>query len=214
MASHEHARALYDDVAERNEGTVDVFKARLIERAEEVRQGLTDATRSEVAIALQHSSPEEQEEVADELDRAAEDLDHVFRGSSLTLKNLDENVAGEAQLGADVIHIDPKKITGGDRIVDREKAHDILVHEQEHTKQSAQADAEEITIHGEKFSAREIREKGAMLEQESIKYLSDEYRSIAARLFLTHEDQTLVRAGRFRELEAKKNAGTPVAMAA
>ncbi|MDD5041430.1 MAG: hypothetical protein PHX87_02475 [Candidatus Peribacteraceae bacterium] len=214
MAAHEHAQALYDEVAEQQEGTVDAFKTRLIERAQEVRQGVTDTVRSNVATTLEHASPEERVQMADELDRAAEGIDQALGGSSLTLKKLDENVAGEAQLGADVICIDPRKITGGDGIVDAGMAKDILAHEKEHTRQSAQADAQQVMIRGESFSARALREGGAIREQERIDFLSDEYRSIAARLLVDSEDQVLIRAGRFRDLEAKKNGQMPVALAA
>lgn len=213
MASLERAQALYDEVAEQHDGSVDVFKARLVERAQEVRQGLTDTTRCEVAAALEHSAPEEREEAADELEHAADDLGETFHGSSLTLRKLDEDVAGEAQLGSDMIRIDPRKITGGDGIVDREKAEDILVHEQEHTRQSAQADAESITIGAETYDSRAIREMAAISRQKRIDFLSDEYRGFA-RVTMDEQDRVLVRAGKFRELEAKKNGGAPVTMAA
>lgn len=213
MASLEHAQALYDEVAEQHDGSVDVLKARLIERAEEVCQGLTDSTRSEVETALEHSVPEDREETADELERAADDLGEAFHGSSLTLKELDEDVAGEAQLGTDVIHIDPRKLTGTDRLVDREKAQDILVHEQEHTRQSAQADAESVTIGAETYDARAIREMAAISRQKRIDFLSDEYRGFA-RVTMDEQDRALVRAGKFRDLEAKKNGGKPVTTAA
>ncbi len=213
MAAHEHAQALYNEVAERSEGTVDAFRAQLTERAREVRRGMTDAVRTDVAATLNQAAPEEREGAADELERAADDLGETFRGSSLTLKKLDEDVAGEAQLGADVIHIDPRKITGGNGIVDREKAADILVHEQEHTRQSTQADAETITIGAETHDARAIREMAAISCQERIDFLSDEYRGFA-RVTMDEQDRALVRAGKFRELEAKKNGWTPAAMAA
>ncbi|MDO8468986.1 MAG: hypothetical protein Q7S29_04485 [Candidatus Peribacter sp.] len=213
MASREHAQALYDEVAEQHEGSVDALKARLIEQAAEVRQGLTDTTRSDVATALEHSVPEERAETADELEHAADDLGEAFHGSSLTLQKLDEDVAGEAQLGTDVIRIDPQKLAGGDRIVDREKAQDILVHEQEHTQQSAQADAETITIDARTYDARAIREMAAISRQKRIDFLSDEYRGFA-RVTMDEQDRALVRAGKFRELEARKNGGVQVATAA
>ncbi|MDD5102864.1 MAG: hypothetical protein PHX93_00525 [Candidatus Peribacteraceae bacterium] len=210
MASHEHAQALYDEVADRHDGSVDAFKARLIERAREVRQGITKATRSEAADALEYSSPEERDEAAHVLEHAAEDLNQAFRGSSLTLKKLDDDVAGEAQLGTDVIRIDPKKITGGDGVVDSEKAKDILVHEQEHTRQSAQADAETVTISAETYDARAIREMAAISRQKRIDFLSDEYRGFA-RVTMDEQDRALVRAGQFHDLEIRKNGGVPAA---
>src|SRR3989339_72716 len=213
MTSLEHAQALYDEVAERPEGTVDALKARLMERALEVRQGLTDTTRSEVAVALEQASPEERTETAAELQHAADDLDEAFRGSSLTLKKLDDDVAGEAQLGTNTIRIDPGKLTGADGIIDVEKAKEILVHEQEHTQQSAQADAETVTIGREAYDTRAVREMAAISCQKRIDFLSDEYRRFA-QVTMDEGDRALVRAGRFRELEAKKNEGTPVAMAA
>lgn len=213
MAAHEHAQALYDEIAGQHEGTVDAFRARLMERAREVRHGITDAVRSDVASALEHAVPEEREEAAEELECAANDLGGTFRSASLTLKNLDEDVAGEAQLGADVIHIDPRKITGGEDIVDRQKAADILAHEQEHTRQSVQADAETITIDTQTYDARAIREMAAISCQKRIDFLSDEYRGFA-QVTMDEQERALVRAGKFRELEARKNQGAPAAMGA
>lgn len=205
MTSHEHAQALYDEAAEQHDGSVDAFKNRLTERAQEMRQGITQATRSEVVDALEYSSPEERDEAAHVLEHAAEDVAQVFRGSSLTLKKLDEDVAGEAQLGADVIRIDPRKLSQGGAVIDVQMARDVLVHEQEHTRQSPVADADAVTIEGRTFDVSEVREAAAISVQQNINFLSAEYRSIAACLTMTADDRSLVRDGRFRELEAHKS---------
>jgi hypothetical protein len=205
MEGFAHAQALYREVADHPESSVDAFRARLSARAQEVRLGIVSSIRSGASAALERAEPEEREGTADVLQEAAENLHQAFRGASPTLRKLPDDTAGEAQLGADVIRIDPQKLSGEHTIVDRERAEDILAHEQEHTEQSAEADADAIEIHGQRFDAREIREAAAISVQRSVAFLSDEYRSIAARLTMDAEDRRLVREGRFQALEAKKS---------
>ncbi|MDD4627838.1 MAG: hypothetical protein PHE68_00390 [Candidatus Peribacteraceae bacterium] len=207
MASIDHARTLYDDVTESSvERSADELARELRERAKEIRGAEIQKTRGEVAEVLEHASPEEREDTARNLEEAAQDVGDVFKGSSSGLKKLEGNTAGEAQLDSSVIRVDPAKITfDGGKIVDKKKAGDILLHEQEHTKQSSVADAGEITIGSQKFDARKIREAAAISVQSRIDFLSDEYRSIAQNLTMDAADRELVRKGQFKALEARKN---------
>ncbi len=204
MTSLELAQAFYRDVAQRQEGKVDSFRAELADQARRVREGMTDTVHSELAMALELATPEDRSVAADKIDHAADDLAHAFQGSSLTLKKLDGDRAGEAQLGADVIRIDPQKLTGDEEIVDTARAADILAHEKEHTQQSETADTEKITLGSKTWDAREVREIAAVSVQKRIDFLSDEYRAFATVTMDAH-DRSLVRAGRFRQLEAEKN---------
>ncbi|MFH1444852.1 MAG: hypothetical protein ABIG34_05730 [Candidatus Peregrinibacteria bacterium] len=204
MTSLELAQAFYRDVAQRQEGKVDSFRAELADQVRRVREGMTDTVHSELAMALELATPEDRSVAADKIDHAADDLEHAFQGASLTLKKLDGDTAGEAQLGADVIRIDPRKITDEDGVVDRQKARDILAHEKEHTQQLPDEDADAVTLGSKTWQVEEVREIAAVSVQTRIDFLSEKYRSFAAVTMDAH-DRSLVRAGRFRQLEAEKN---------
>ncbi|OIO55749.1 hypothetical protein AUJ46_00440 [Candidatus Peregrinibacteria bacterium CG1_02_54_53] len=204
MTSLELAQAFYDDAAQRQEGKVDSFNAELARQSHRVREDLTGSVRSELAVALEYATPQERIAAAYEIDHARGELKQAFCGSSLTLKKLDDDVAGEAQLDADVICIDPCKITGGDGIIDRHKAEDILAHEKEHTQQSFEADADSVTLGSETWQVDEVREIAAVSVQKRVDFLSERYRTFS-RVTMDAHDRSLVRAGRFRQLEAEKN---------
>jgi hypothetical protein len=207
MASIDHARALYDDVVESStERSADQLARELRARAEEVRGEKIAGTRGKVAEILGSASPEDREDAAKKLEDAAKDIGTVFQGASPEFRKLEGDTAGEAQLESSVIRIDPTKIVSEDgEMIDRRKAEDILEHEKEHTQQSSVADATGITIGAQKFDARQIREAAAISVQDHIDFLSDEYRSIAQRLTMDAADRELVRKGRFKALEARKN---------
>lgn len=205
MASLDHARALYDEVAEHTEGSVDVLKHALMERAKAVREGISEGTRTATADVLEHSSPEDLDATADALEQSAGDLEKTLGQHAPTLTKLGGDIAGEARLGANEIRIDPRKITGDETIIDVQMAEDVLAHEREHTRQSAVADAEGITIGMQQFDAREIREAAAISVQKDIRFLSDEYRSIAQRLTMDASDREFVRKGQFKALERRKS---------
>lgn len=216
MEATDRAQALYKDTAESaSEHSVDALALALERRAREVREGVSQETRGQVADALQGMSPEERKEVEKTLNQAARALRTVFEGAAPTLKRLEGDTAGEAQLESSVIRIDPIKIVSEDgEMIDRQKAEDILDHEREHTQQSSVADATEITIGAQKFDVREIREAAAISVQDHIDFLSDEYRSIAQRLTMNDEEREMVRKGRFKALEARKNNRNHIALAA
>lgn len=214
MASHEHARAIYEDAAGASDRqSLDSFTVELRRRAEEVREGQRDAVRGKVADTLSRVQPQEQEEIADQLEEAADTLEAVFGTAAPTIQKLPEDAAAEALQASSEMHVDPLKLSRGRRLVEQGMAEDICNHELEHNHQSGQADAESITLDRKPWMADEVFEIAAVSTQRNIDFLSVRYREFA-RVTMDEHDRALVRAGRFRDLEAKKNGGVPVAMAA
>jgi len=141
------------------------------------------------------------------LNGAAADLDASLGAYNPTIKRLGNGIAGQARLQSSVMEIDPHAIAGdGSQLIAVERAADIARHEAEHQRQAAVADASGIVVHGEQFDAREIREAAAISVQWQRDFLSAEYRNIAAALPMDAGARDLVRQGRFRELEQKKNS--------
>ena len=107
--------------------------------------------------------------------------------------------------------MDPTKLAEGQgKVVDEVMAQDIHDHEEEHNHQSAEADAEEIRIGADTWDAREVREIAAVSVQRRIDFLSTEYRGFA-RVKMNERHRTLVRQGRFRELESAMNGSEALA---
>ncbi|MDA0375773.1 MAG: hypothetical protein O3A80_00490 [bacterium] len=226
MTSLDTASALYEDTVKGSEQSSVALASALEKRAREVRDAASaekasqtsDEVRNELNIALEGKSVDDaQSEIkktADHLDTAAKDI-RSSMDANVTMKELPGGVAGQAQLGTDNVWIDHDSIRArdGGRLIDTGIASDIAVHEEEHTKQSASADQEGIAINGQQFDAREVREAAAISVQNETKFLSAEYQKITASLPMDNEDRNLVRAGKFVELEQRKNGGT-IAMAA
>lgn len=224
MTSLDAASALYEDVVDGNEQSSAALAADLEKKAREVREAnssettteISDEVRDELSAALEDIAPEdtegEVEEVAEHLDTAAKDIRSSI-GATVTMKELDQGVAGQAQLGTDNVWIDSQSIRSqdGDSLIDTGVASDIAVHEEEHTKQTATADQEGITINGQEFDAREVREAAAISVQENIDFLSAEYQQITANLPMNAADRELVQKGEFKELERQKNGGVTLA---
>ena len=194
MASHEHARAIYEDAAEASDRqSLDSFTAGLRRRAEEVREGQRDAVRGKMADALSRVQPEEQEEVADQLEETAGTLDAVFRASAPTMQKLDGDAAAEALQASREMHVDPLKLARGEHpLVDQVMAENIRRHEQEHHQQSGQADAETVTLDRKQWLAEDVFEIAAVSVQEDITFLSTRYREYAA-VALNERERRLVR---------------------
>ncbi|MBT5236831.1 hypothetical protein HOL63_00490 [Candidatus Peregrinibacteria bacterium] len=220
MTSLDTASALYEDVVDGNEQSSAALAADLEKKAREVREAtsaeatadISDDVRDELTDALENIAPED---VATYLDEAAKDIRSSI-GNAVTMKELDAGVAGQAQLGTDKVWIDSQSIraTSGDSIIDTTVAADIADHEEEHTRQSADANQEEVTINGKEFDAREVREAAAISVQRETDFLSAEYKQITAALPMSEADRSLVREGDFEGLERKKNASAPATLAA
>lgn len=214
MSTTEHARALYEDAAEATNGqTLETLAAELERRARQIRgeqvaEGLREnaqEVRDDVAEVLAQTQPQEREEVADQLEETAETLRKVFGKAAPTVQKLPGDTAAEAKLASTEMHVDPLKIARGEReIVDEEIAEDIYYHELEHNHQSEQSDTEAITIGIATWKDDEVREIAAVSVQKRVDFLSATYRRFAL-VTMDEQDRALVRAGRFKALEAKKN---------
>jgi len=221
MTTIDTASAFYEDVVDGNEQSSAALAQSLAQKAREVREAnstdiatdISDDVRNELETALKdvaHNDAETQvEEIAEYLDVAAKDIRSSI-GNTVIMKELDSGVAGQAQLGEGVVWIDSQSIRAqdGDSLIDTEDAHDIAIHEEEHTKQSVDANQEGVTINGKNFDAREVREAAAISVQKNINFLSAEYKKIAANLPMNADDRTMVREGDFSGLERKKNGRT------
>jgi osmotically-inducible protein OsmY len=227
MTSLDTASALYEDVVDGTEQSSAALAADLEKKAREVREAtseevtsdISDDVRDELNDALENIAPEDAEgevkDVAAHLDEAAKDVRSSI-GNAVTMKELDAGVAGQAQLGTDKVWIDSQSIraTSGDSLIDTTVASDIADHEEEHTRQSADANQEGVTINGKEFDAREVREAAAISVQRETDFLSAEYKQITAALPMNEADRALVREGDFTELERKKNGSVSPALAA
>lgn len=207
MGALEQARALYNEVASSADGSsVEHLGQELKQRAREVREGKRAAVRGKVAETLGKVEPEETKEVGHQLEEAAEDVQEVFGSAAPTFHKLAGDTAAEAQLESSVMRVDPRKIRARiGRLVDKAIAADIRDHEHEHNFQSAYADTQIITIGKRRWEVPKVREAAAISVQQRVDFLSDEYCTIAQQLTMDAADRTLVRQGRFKALEAKKN---------
>ncbi|MBT7337472.1 hypothetical protein HN801_02085 [Candidatus Peregrinibacteria bacterium] len=192
MTSLDTASALYEDIVEDNV-----------------------QSSSSLASQLEQNALDEEAEVAAHLDEAAKDIRSSI-GSAMTMKELPGGVAGQAQLGTDNVWIDSNSIraSDGNSIIDTTVASDIADHEEEHTRQSAEANQEGVEINGQQFDAREVREAAAISVQKETDFLSAEYKKITAALPMNEADRALVREGDFAELERKKNRSASPTLAA
>lgn len=226
MTSLDTASALYEDIVDGTEQSADSLASHLEQKAREVREAasaqatskISEDTRNTLSEALEGVSAEsfeqEVEEVAEHLHAAAKDV-RASIGSTMKITQLDDGIAGQANLGVDTVWIDSHSITAksGNSLINTTIAADIADHEMEHTRQSATSNKEGIEVNGQQFNAREIREAAAISVQKETDFLSAEYKKITASLPMDNEDRNLVRAGKFVELEQRKNGGT-IAMAA
>jgi len=204
MSDFERARHIYEEVIEDQPKTAYVLAEQLRARAEEER----GKTRVDMVHSLNNPEPPSAG-VAKHLETAASDVEEVFSGYSAQLSDLPDGVAGQAPLGGSSFEVDPESIqneTG--RLVNKQVAEAICVHEREHNRQSTQADQESISFNGNEFDERQIREAAAISLQEETGFLSDEYKQIMTELPMNSEDRNLVRLGRFAELEREMNGGT------
>lgn len=221
METYPTARDYYEQATEDRELTAAELAQQLREQANQVRAGETiDDMREDVSADVEVTLETPDEEV---MDRIAKDMDETAQAVESTLKSdtvvkeLPQGVAGQAELGTDNVWVDPEAIMSGaeEQVIDETVARNVAVHEEEHTKQSQTADQATVTVGNRTFDATEVREAGAILEQDDKSFLSAEYQSIDKDFGADPEDQRLIRAGRFRELEAKKNGGeVPQALAA
>lgn len=218
MTSLETASALYEDTIDGTEQSSTALAAGLEKRAREVREMASEKATTDISAEvrdeLSDALESEVEKVAAHLDEAANDIRSSI-GSTMTMTELENGVAGQAQLGIDKVWIDPDAIRAesGDSLIDTVVAEDIADHEEEHTRQSAASNQESIEVNGQEFDAREVREAAAISVQRETEFLSDEYKKITAALPMDASDRALVREGDFSGLEQKKNNGS-VAMAA
>tara|TARA_Y100000310_G_scaffold253079_1_gene259867 strand:+ start:1290 stop:1832 length:543 start_codon:yes stop_codon:yes gene_type:complete len=161
-----------------------------------------DAEQSSQAFADQlRREAEHQQEIANQLTDAS---DHIRSSlGAVTMSELPDGVAGQANLDSDEVWIDPSAIQSddGNTLINIEKSKDIAAHEWEHTEQSAIADQDGIEVDGQKFDEREIREAAAISVQKHTDFLSAEYQRIAADLPMNQAQRNLVREGKFSELE-------------
>lgn len=222
MEATDHARHIYEDAADATDGqTLESLastlehRARLVrgeQEAQDVREA-SDEVRGEIAQALTDVPALQRERIADQLEETAETLKKVFGNANPKAQELPGDTAAEARLESDEMRVDPRKIPQGNgNVVDEQIAEGIRVHEEEHNKQKVHADAGEISVRGKTFDQREIREAAAIGVQkeespQSIEALSGEYRAIAASLVMEGRHRSLVRQGRFRELETVMNGG-------
>ena len=72
-------------------------------------------------------------------------------------------------------------------------------------EQSAVADANAIQVGAQEFDGRKIREAASISVQKRVDFLSAEYQAITNALPMDDTDRQLVRAGKFKELERRKN---------
>ncbi len=218
MTTINTAQAIYEDTIEKSgEISAEDLERQLRERSEALRgeqhAEMSEETREDLEIVL--TDGEDPEDIANDLDEAADDIHSSLGGKNATMKELDPGVAGQAELGKDKMWINPKSIKSDDeKVIDKEIAEDVALHEEEHTKQSATADADGVEINGKAFDAREIREAAAISVQYRTDFLSAEYQQITKGLPMNAEDRELVRKGKFRELQAKKNSQPAHATAA
>ena len=131
--------------------------------------------------------------------------------SGSTVEAMEDGVAGKGQLDSDQRWIDPTKAKreapGGDVLIDVMQAGDTNEHEKEHNRQSRTADASSIQVGSQRLEEWEVREAGAISVQQQIDFLSGHYRWIHSVLPVNAAERELIRQGRFRELEARKNGG-------
>ena len=191
MESLEEAQAIYEETAKSGECSVDTLAGK-----------------------VEHQADDALEEVAHHLIKTAKDLRGALRKYNPTMKRLEDDTAGQAELNSSSMWIDPEKIiaNNGADVIDSDLAEDIGRHEKEHQQQFAISDAHEIQIGSTTYDERKIREAAAISVMKSREELSDEYKAIAS-LTMDKEDRDLVRKGRFLDLERKKN-GNQVSNAA
>ncbi|MDD5025838.1 MAG: hypothetical protein PHH13_00510 [Candidatus Peribacteraceae bacterium] len=208
MTATETARAVYEEIAAADERSACELTQELIVVANDIREGTLDH-RQEIAGLLEGAPSKDMRTIATTLDQTAGDLRQVFGSASPTMKVLPGNTAGQAPLGGSVqdVMMDPLKMEAqeGVTIIDVDMAQDILAHEEEHTKQSATPDAQEIHVDSHTFDQRKVWEAGAISIQADTGFLSDEYQQIHADLPLDEQGRLLVREGRFKDLERKLN---------
>ncbi|MBU0458434.1 hypothetical protein KJ652_00475 [Patescibacteria group bacterium] len=217
METTETARGIYEDTVEGQELSAHELAAQLLEQVEDIRQviaGDTEGVRDDILDVFEE--PEiDMEEVAGQLEDTAKDVRDILGQSGITISELPDGVAGQAQLGGGSIDIDPNSIqSDGDELINKEVAKDIRDHEVEHTKQSASANADGIEVGNQQFDAREIREAAAISVQRNTSFLSAEYQRITASLPMNEGDRELVREGKFIELERRKNGVRQVSQVA
>jgi hypothetical protein len=215
MASIDTARGIYEDAASTPQ-RADQFARGLEERAKAVREQLgqqkaaiSSGVRSDIQDALTEDDLDRQdvEDVAKHLEEAANGVRSSVKSTTI-MEDLPDGVAGQAHLGTDSVQIDPNAIQSADqdRIIDRSIAEDVQLHEDEHTQQSPDANADGINVNGKSFDLREIREAAAISIQERTDFLSAEYKRITQELPMDAGDRELVRDGDIIELARKKGA--------
>jgi len=215
METAEAAQAIYEDELEGGERSASQLANDIQRRAEELCQveidGSRDDVHDEVTDLVEH---EEEKEVAQRLKEAAGDIRSALGDHAPVMKELPGEVAGQAELDSSAMWVDPNSIqSDGDRIIDRQVAQNIGDHEAEHQKQSAETDVDTIHVGTQEFDEREVREAAAISVQSRRDFLFAEYQAITNTLPMNEADRQLVRAGKFRELERRKN-GEQLATAA
>jgi hypothetical protein len=221
MERIETAEDHYEQAAGKEQSAA-ALASELRRRAEEMRQQdaqedvagrqgeIREETRGQVSAALEEEQGEfsTAKHEAQRLDQAATDLQASLGGHNPTMKELPGSVAGQAQLDSGAMWVDTDAIRseGDDRLIDKEVAEDIGNHEEEHQHQSAEADADSITVNTKEFAVDEAREVGAMSVQKSRDFLSAQYKQIIGSFGeMDGAERQLVRRGKFRALEAKRN---------
>jgi hypothetical protein len=206
---------LYIDTAKETEGArAENFASALDRKAAALDQLTGEETQAAIAVSADETreaaetvlkegqSPEQVNRIKNHLKESAKVVRTELGGA--IMKKLPGNAAAQARLGTDGYWVDPYKLYG------HRDARAKKIHELEHTQQSPDADAEEITIGKDNYEAWEVRELGAMGAQrevvpESMEMVSTEYQDIAAGVTVDAKDRELIRQGRFREFEARKN---------
>jgi hypothetical protein len=173
-------RVLQEQTAANVERTMDTPSPEVTkdtqEISEETRDAITDVIRQDPSAA-----DEDMEEVADHLEEAGKDLEEAFAETNATNENLGEGVAGQAMLnqkGSETF--DATKMEGEEAVVDADMAEGVAKHEAFHAEQKA-ADTQSVVLaNGQKVTALEFEEAGAMEAQggKGTEQLSTEYKEI------------------------------------
>lgn len=201
------AAALQAELARRAEEAERMADPWMEERLAQKRATTRSALQESFASPEGPPDPETAKRVATILRKTSRAVGTSMKGA--TIETMEDGIAGKGQLDSDKMWIDPLKAKrenpGGDVLIDVAQAEDTKNHELEHNRQSATADAEQITVPGATLEAWEVREAGSISVQKRVDFLCTRYKQIHALLPVNEAERELIRQGRFRELEARKN---------
>ena len=176
VESQATADLFYEVVSESSSGAEVAAGAK--RRAEELRT-MQDQTTSQVSWVFQDVSA-----VADTLEEKGSQVGSII-GSRAT-EEIPGSVAGYAyqgQQGSTVIDVTAALRPGSTQVIDVSQLQDTVTHERRHEVQSAAWNAQVVDIgNGRVLTRTEVSEADAMLQQQTITWVSGEYKGIYAKV--------------------------------